>query len=133
MVVEVLHNGGGFPQYVSADKDNALAYWVGFDSAKSKYKLMKTYYSGTTMDLNISYPSEIKISQDMFHLYVLDVSNNRIDKYEKSSLVKVENITVSSGAKEIITGFGESSSKHSIVSQDLFYSLKSLNTPEVKF
>ena len=108
MTVEVLDRSGRFPQQVSVDEDNSLVYWVDFDNGESKYKLMKTYYSGTTMDLNISYPREIKISQDMFHLYVLDVDNNRIDKYEKSSLRQVENIIVSLGAKEIITGFGKS-------------------------
>ena len=105
MTTSILLSERRFPQSVSVDEDNALVYWVDYDA--NKYKLMKTYYSGTTMDLNISYPGEIKISQDLFHFYVLDTNNNRIDKYMKSSMVKIDDITVSAGAKEIITGFGK--------------------------
>lgn len=108
MVIRTLDNSRRFPQHVSVDEDNGLVYWVNYDNDKEVYQLIKTSYSGITMDLNISYPGEIKIAQDMSYLYVLDTDNNRIDKYMKSSMVKVKNITVSAGAKEIITGFGES-------------------------
>ena len=111
MTIDTLVNSGRLPLFVSVDEENGLVYWVNYDSDKEVYQLMKTYYSGATMDLNISYPGEIKITQDMFHLYVLDADNSRIDKYKKSSMLKDESITVTTGAKEIIAGYGEFSNK----------------------
>ena len=104
-VYDTIFDNDTFPQAISVDKYNTVIYWVDFKDPEEK--LMKTYYSGTTMDLNISYSVKIRISQDMFHLYVLDKDNNRIDKYSKSSLEKIESITVSADSKDIVIGFGK--------------------------
>ena len=104
-VFDTIFDNDTFPQAISLDKYNTVIYWVDFKDPEER--LMKTYYSGTTMDLNISYSGKIRISQDMFHLYVLDKENNRIDKCSKSSLEKIESITVSADSKDIVIGFGK--------------------------
>ena len=107
MEIITVYDAGKFPQFVSADGGNAVVYWVDYDTSENQHKLMKTYYSGRTVDLNISYPGEIKITQDVLHVYVLDVDNDRIDKYKKSSMEKIESFATLAGAKEIIAGVGE--------------------------
>ena len=104
-----LYNDAKFPQYVSVDEYNDVVYWVNFDEGDNRLKLFKTYYSGITSELNISYPqnTEVRITQDMLHLYLLDGNNNRIDKYLKSSLEKVNSIETLSGANGIIAAFGK--------------------------
>lgn len=119
--IDTIFDGNNyFPQAISVDKENTVIYWVDFKEP-SEERVKKTYYSGTTMDLNISYSDNIKISQDMLHLYVLDTANNRIDKYNKSSLERIESITVSADAKYIVIGFGKSFNMWRNNSADRFY------------
>ena len=103
--IDELYNGGGAPQTLSVDEDNGNVYWVNFEN--DQHKVLKNPYGGLTVDLNISYPGEIRITQDLLHLYVLYPSRNRIDKYKKSSLELVENINTLDNPKEIVAGFGK--------------------------
>ena len=68
---------------------------------------MKTMLTGDTVDLNITYSGEIEVTTDMFNLYVLDKENDRIDKYSKTSLEILENITRDVDIMELITGYGK--------------------------
>ena len=65
-------------------------------------------FDGTTVDLNITYSGEIEVTSDMFNLYVLDKENDRIDKYLKTSLEKLGNITHDGELMELVIGYGES-------------------------
>ena len=68
---------------------------------------MKTTLTGTTVDLNITYSGEIEVTSDMLNFYVLDKDNDRIDKYLKTSLEKLGNITHAFSIMELIVGYGE--------------------------
>lgn len=105
--LDVLKEGGDFPQDVTVDGDNAILYWVNYNSAGSNYKIMSTSYGGETTDLNITYSSTIEIAQDKLFLYVLDVSNEKIDKYKKSTWEQMGSIDVNSGTQGIEVAFGE--------------------------
>ena len=97
----------GSAQTLSVDEYNKAVYWANYVQVDDEHRVMLTYYSGTTMDLNISYAKEIKIAQDLFNLYVLDIDNARIDKYKKTSLEKIGNITTLGEGKDLIMGFGK--------------------------
>ena len=105
--VDTLLQSANAAQTLSVDEYNNVVYWVDFNSGQNTHAIMKTYYSGSTMNLNISYPGEIAITQDLLYLYVVDIDNDRIDKYKKSSLEKMKSFPVSSGTKQIITVFGK--------------------------
>ena len=68
---------------------------------------MKTMLTGDTVDLNITYSGEIEVTTDMFNLYVLDKENDRIDKYSKTPLEKLGNITRDVDIMQLITGYGK--------------------------
>lgn len=98
----------GSAQTLSVDEYNKAVYWANYVQDSGKHRVMLSYYSGgATMDLNISYAGEIKITQDLFILYVLDIDNARIDKYKKASLEKIGNITTLAEGKDLIMGFGK--------------------------
>ena len=96
----------GSAQSLSFDQFVNVVYWVNFIGGSS-HKVMKTMLTGDTVDLNITYPGEIIVTSDMFNLYVLDKENNRTDKYSKTSLEKLGNITRDDDIMELITGYGE--------------------------
>ena len=92
------------PQVVSADADARVLYWANFTS--SRYEIMKTTYNKETSYLNIYYAQPVALAQDLLHLYVLDRSRNVVDKYKKTTLEKVLNISVTDGTEEIIIIYG---------------------------
>ena len=105
--LDVLKGRDDFPQDVSVDGDNSIVYWVNYNSDASNYKIMSTSYTGETTDLNITYSNTIEIAQDELFLYVLDVSNEKIDKYKKSTWEQMGSMNVSSGTQGIEVAFGE--------------------------
>lgn len=68
---------------------------------------MRTSSSGETTPLNITYSGPIKISTDMYNLYVLDTDHRRIDKYLKVSLEKLGNTTFDIEIIDFEIGYGE--------------------------
>ena len=105
--VDTLLESANAAQTLSVDEYNNAVYWVDFNSGQNTHALMKTYYSGSTMNLNISYRGEIAITQDLLYLYVMDKDNDRIDKYKKTSLEKMKSFPVPADTKQIITVFGK--------------------------
>ena len=105
--LEVVKGGGDFPQEVSVDGDNGVVYWVNYNSDGSNYKIMCTSYGGETTDLNITYSNTVKLAQDELFLYVLDVSNEKVYKYKKSTWEQRGSINVTSGTQGIEVAFGE--------------------------
>ena len=95
----------GSAQSISVDEYNNVVYWANFDV--NKHRVMKTTYNGKTSDLNITYSGEIDVANDVFHFYVLDEDNHRIDKYSKTTLEKQGNITSSPQILDLIIGYGE--------------------------
>ena len=69
---------------------------------------MKTLLDGNTVNLNITYSGKIEVTSDVFNFYVLNNDNNVIDKYSKTSLEKLGNITNDFEISELIIGYGES-------------------------
>ena len=94
----------GSAQSISVDVYNNVIYWANFNG--SSHNVMRTRLTGGTQPLGITYFGEIDITSDLFHFYVLDKDNNRIDKYLKSSLEKLGNITHSSVIQDLVIGFG---------------------------
>ena len=95
----------GSVQAISVDQHYQLVYWVNF--ASNKHNLMRSYYTGKTQPLNISYDGEIDLAQDHMHLYVLDKENNRIYKYDKATWNLTDDFTTKDEAKQLIVAFGE--------------------------
>ena len=96
----------GAAQSISFDQFDNVVYWVNF--IENSHRVMKTTLTGTTIDLNITYSGEIEVTSDMLNFYVLDKDNDRIDKYLKTSLEKLGNITHAFNIMELIVGYGES-------------------------
>ena len=95
----------GAAQSISFDQFDNVVYWVNF--IENSHRVMKTTLTGTTVDLNITYSGEIEVTSDMLNFYVLDKDNDRIDKYLKTSLEKLGNITHAFNTMELIVGYGE--------------------------
>ena len=111
-MLDQMLESGNFPQGVSADTVGNAIYWINFNLSNSNNVVMKTSYIKETISLNISFTSELSITQDMLHIYVLVQDTNTIHKYKKTTLEKVDSIPVTSGTKEIIVVYG----MHSIAS-----------------
>ena len=99
-------NYDGSAQSISVDEYNNVVYWANFDS--DMHRVMKTTYNGKTTDLNITYSGKIAVANDVFHFYVLDEDNHRIDEYSKTTLEKQGNITSSPQILDLTIGYGES-------------------------
>ena len=100
-------NFDGSAQVLSVDEDNEVVYWDNFDDSTGTHNLMKSYYTGQTQALNISYDGEIDLAQDFMHLYVLDKENNRIDKYNKRTWNKTDVLYTKDEPTRLIVAFGE--------------------------
>ena len=98
-------NFDGSAQVLSVDEDNEVVYWDNFD--ESTHNLMKSYYTGQTDTLNISYDGEIDLAQDYMHLYVLDKENKRIDKYNKETWEKIDILYTRDEPKRLVIAFGK--------------------------
>ncbi|CAB4017559.1 extracellular matrix A-like isoform X2, partial [Paramuricea clavata] len=98
-------NFDGSAQALSFDQDNEVVYWVNFVVSTEKYNLTRSSYTGQTVALNISYDGEIDLAQDYMHLYVLDKENNRIDKYNKRTWVKINVFNINDGPQRLIVAF----------------------------
>ena len=105
--LDVLKRRGNYPQDVSVDGNNGVVYWVNFDPFGVKHNIMSTSYAGETTDLNITYTGTIEIAQDVDNLYVLDVFNETIYRYNKRTLEQMGSIDVPSGTRGIEVAFGE--------------------------
>ena len=95
----------GAAQSISFDQFDNVVYWVNI--IENSPRVMKTTLTGITVDLNITYSGQIKVTSDMLNFYVLDKDNGRIDKYLKTSLEKLGNITHEFGIMDLIVGYGE--------------------------
>ena len=69
--------------------------------------LMRTLINQQTVELNITYANDIKVTSDVLYIYILDTENNVIDKYLKTSLEKEGNITSNAAIKDLIFAYGE--------------------------
>ena len=105
--LDSIHSANDFPQSVSVDADNEVVYWVNFDSDENKQKVMSTSYAGDTNDLNITFDGSIEIGQDELYLYVLDVSNEIVYNYKKSTWEQMGTSNVASGTSGIEVAFGK--------------------------
>ena len=101
-------NNDGSAQSITFDQyDNAI-YWVNYDSTQEKFMVMRTLLNNQTVELNITYAGDIKVTSDVLHIYILDTQNNVIDKYLKTSLEKQGNITSNVPISDLIITYGES-------------------------
>lgn len=105
--LDVLKRRGNYPQDASVDADNQMVYWVNFDPFSSNHNIMRTSYANETTDLNITYSGTIEIAQDERNLYVLDVSNETMDRYNKSTWEKLGSINLPNGTRGIEVSFGK--------------------------
>ena len=94
----------GAAQSLTIDQFNNSIYWVNY--VGTSHRVMRTSLDGATNDLNLTYSGAIKLTSDVFHLYVLDTMNNRIEKFLKESLQKQENYTHSGSIADIIIAYG---------------------------
>ena len=95
----------GSAQSISVDVYNNVIYWANFNG--SSHNVMRTQLTGETKPLGITYPGRIEITSDLYHFYVLDKYNDRIDKYLKSSLEKLGSVSHSSAIEDLVIGFGK--------------------------
>ena len=86
-----------------------MIYWVSYNSDGSLI-LRKTGYDGNTTEINSSFGQSGKpgIAQAGDFYYVLDTPNSRIQKYAKADDRIVLNISIVSGASELIAATGKS-------------------------
>jgi hypothetical protein len=96
----------GSAQAITVDDHNNYIYWVNYVGG-AVYEVMRTSYSGETVKLNITYSGTIDVTNDVFNLYVLDKGSMRIDKYLKTSLERLENVTISDTIADLVIGYGE--------------------------
>jgi hypothetical protein len=99
-------NYDGSAQSISVDEYNNVIYWVNYDANQNIHMIMKTLLNEQTVDLNITYVGGIKMTSDVFNLYVLDKKNDRIEKYSKASLEMQGNI-IYNGIHDLIIAYGE--------------------------
>ena len=99
-------NYDGSAQSLSVDENNVI-YWVNYDPIQDCHFVMRTLPNEQTVELNISYSGEIDLTSDLLHFYVLDNENNVIDRYLKTSLEKLGNITYTSPIHDIIIAYGK--------------------------
>ena len=101
------YNYDGSAQSIAVDDHNNDIYWVNYNGDANVYEVLRTSYNGETMHLNITYSGGIVVANDIFNLYVLDRDSMRIDKYLKTSLERLENITISDVIADIVIGYGK--------------------------
>ena len=100
-------SNNGSAQSITFDQyDNAI-YWVNYDGNQNNFMLMRTLINQQTVELNITYAKDIKVTSDVLYIYILDTENNVIDKYLKTSLEKEGNITSNAAIKDLIFAYGE--------------------------
>ncbi|XP_028410566.1 IgGFc-binding protein-like [Dendronephthya gigantea] len=97
-------NFDGSAQSISVDEYNNVIYWANYDGIN--HNVMKTSLNKQTIGLNISYPGAVELTSDVLNLYVLDTSNNRIDKYLKTSSEKQGNFTYHVTINDLIIAYG---------------------------
>ena len=89
---EVVYHNDRSPQYLSVDSKYEVIYWIDYIVANDSYSLMKTYFNGSTSQVNY-YPgttSSVKIAIGKDDFYVMDSTRGRIDKFDRST-VSLEN------------------------------------------
>ncbi|XP_028416064.1 IgGFc-binding protein-like, partial [Dendronephthya gigantea] len=96
-------NFDGSAQSISVDEYNNVIYWANYDGIN--HNVMKTSLNKQTIGLNISYPGAVELTSDVLNLYVLDTSNNRIDKYLKTSSEKQGNFTYHVTINDLIIAY----------------------------
>lgn len=96
----------GSAQSLSVDEFNNVIYWAGYDVDQDSYVLQRTLLNQETFPLNITYSGTIKITSDEFNLYVLDQANDRIDKYRKTTLSLVANISSPTDIEDLTIAYG---------------------------
>ena len=98
----------GSAQSISIDEYNNVIYWVNYDGIRDTYMVMRTLLNNKTVELNITYTGEIKVTSDVLNLYVLNTDNNVIDKYLKTSLEREGNITYTVAIHDLVIAYGKS-------------------------
>ena len=101
-------NNDGSAQSITFDQHDNAIYWVNYDSTLNKFMVMRTQLNNQTVELNITYTGDIKVTSDVLYIYILDTENSVIDKYLKTSLEKEGNITSNIPISDLIIAYGES-------------------------
>lgn len=101
--VRTLYNANSTSIRLTVDRLNQIIYWVSYNTDGS-LMLRKTDYSGNTTVISSSFGQSGRpaITQLGDYYYVLDSVASVIRKYDKATDTVVQNITVYSGAAEII-------------------------------
>ncbi|XP_028406466.1 pro-epidermal growth factor-like [Dendronephthya gigantea] len=103
-VLRTLYNANSSSIRLTIDRLNEIIYWISHNADGESFILRKTDYSGNTTVITSSFGRSGKpaITQIGNYYYVLDSPQSIIRKYDKATDTVVQNITVFSGAADII-------------------------------
>ncbi|XP_028416061.1 pro-epidermal growth factor-like [Dendronephthya gigantea] len=103
-VLRTLYNANSSSIRLTIDRLNEIIYWISYNADGESFILRKTDYSGNTTVITSSFGRSGKpaITQIGNYYYVLDSPQSIIRKYDKATDTVVQNITVFSGAADII-------------------------------
>ncbi|XP_028415958.1 protein crumbs-like [Dendronephthya gigantea] len=102
---QTLHSGvPGIGTHLALDIMNKTVYWILF-TAETNYKILKTTYDGQTSQIGTDQSGSITtvdIADGNGYYYILDTTESRIDKYNKSSDKVATTISLSTEATRMI-------------------------------
>ncbi|CAB3983193.1 partial [Paramuricea clavata] len=100
---EVVYNNNRSPQVLSVDSEYEVIYWIDYIAANDSYSLMKTYFNGSTSQVNY-YPgttSSVTIAIGKDDFYVMDSTRGRIDRFDRSTVSLQNTFYLSDTANEL--------------------------------
>ena len=99
----MVYNNNRSPQYLSVDSKYEVIYWIDYIVANDSYSLMKTFFNGSTSQVNY-YPgttSSVKIAIGKDDFYVMDSTRGRIDRFDRSTVTLQNTFYLSDTANEL--------------------------------
>ncbi|CAB3976626.1 pro-epidermal growth factor [Paramuricea clavata] len=101
---EIVYNNNRSPQILSVDSEYEVIYWIDYIAENDSYSLMKTYFNGSTSQVNyyLGTTSSVKIAIGKDDFYVMDSTRRRIDRFDRST-ASLQNIFYLSDTAEELT------------------------------
>ncbi len=108
--LEVIYNSDRSPFYLAVDSEYEVIYWIDYIVANDSYSLKKTYFNGSTSQVNY-YPgatSSVKIAIGEDDFYVMDSTRGRIDSFDRKTVSLQHTFYLSDTPSELTVVEGES-------------------------
>ena len=102
-------NPPGIGTHLAVDTVNKIVYWILL-TAETNYRIYKTTYDGQTSQIGSDQTGSVTtvdIAEGDGYFYILDSMTSEVSKYNKTTDMVVNTISLSSGAERIIVVAGK--------------------------